>query len=132
MKAYIVRSIISTRVIVPNGFTEEQAIAAATDNIIRNAETELMQDVEIEADTECPYDPESDVPTSSIFKHPEIQNAFEIVDMTNCKFTGQGKTSESPEQWTIEMHEDEEWIEDYLYEFKSEYDHDLNILKSLH
>jgi hypothetical protein len=130
MKAYIVTSRIATRVIVPDNFTEDQAIEAATNGIVRNADMGLMNDVEIEIDTECPYNPEFDQTTSSIFKHPEIQDAFEIVDISKCKFIPEGKTSESPEMWTISLRdEDDEEIEIFLYDYRPDYEFDLNLLK---
>jgi len=61
MKAYIVRAIVSTRVIVPDGYDEDQITTLAIPNIIRNAETDLCSDMECEEDFDCPYDEEDDI-----------------------------------------------------------------------
>lgn len=61
MKAYIVRSYLTVRVVVPDEYTEEQIYEAATLPVIQLSEANgLMSDVELNEDMENPYDPEFD------------------------------------------------------------------------
>ena len=62
--------------------------------------------------------------------HCDLINYTHSLNMKKVKFIGEGKTSNSPETWSIEMvrKDDGEYIDTFHYDSKSEYEHDLNLL----
>lgn len=72
MKAHLVTFCFTTRVVVPDNFTEESIFEAGIQNMITRIKAtpnalreELSENIEqASPDTECPFDPETDKPGS--------------------------------------------------------------------
>ena len=64
MKAYLVKTTLTTRVAIPEGYNKETTEALATNaahsRIMNKALHEYCENTEIDEDLECPYDPDND------------------------------------------------------------------------
>ena len=62
-------------------------------------------------------------------KHPDLKDDLEYDRINGFKLVSIGLTTSMPKTWTIEVHENNVLIDEYIYNTYADYQNDLKILK---